>query len=174
MTVTACACMNRTLNPDTLNRRFDGQPRLVTGNIVSGIADALRMEHQMRTRHRREDWGTSAPHPWVLLDMAVETNSRRSAAAVSLMAVKRCLGMRLLAQSTNGEAVSCSTGPMEDTDTRANVSCNAPQRLCDEARGCGDGVLRLPGMSHCTAFVAHDEYARLCCEGMRWPGVRLQ
>jgi hypothetical protein len=33
-----------------------------------------------------------------------------AAAAVSLMAVKRCLGMRLLAQSTNGEAVSCATG----------------------------------------------------------------
>jgi hypothetical protein len=138
MTVTACACMNRTLNPDTLNRRFDGQPRLVTGNIVSGIAGALRMEHQMRTRHRREDWETSAPHPWVLLDMAVETNSRRSAAAVSLMAVKRCL-VRLLAQSTNGEAVFCSTGPMKDTDTRANVSCNAPQRYATKRWDAGMG-----------------------------------
>jgi hypothetical protein len=116
--------------------------------------------------------------------MAVETNSRRSA-TVSLMAVKRCLGLRSLVQSA-AERPTLDRAYERDMDTRANVSCKL-QRTARYATKRGDehelwgwGFARLPEperqarMSHCTAFVAHDEYARLCCEGMRWPGVRLQ
>jgi len=68
---------------------------------------------------------------------------------------------------------------MKDMDTRANVSCNAryATKRGEGLWGWGSyGCLneRHARMSHCTAFVARDEYARLCCGGMRWPGVRLQ
>jgi hypothetical protein len=131
-------------------------------------------------RHRRQDWETSAPHPWILPDMAVETISRRSA-AVSLMAVKRCLGLRLLAQLSTTEKPSPA---LDRAHGRHRYTCQClMQRTARYATKRGDGLwgwglTRLPEwrarMSHCTAFVAHDEYARLCCEGMRWPGVRLQ
>jgi len=110
--------------------------------------------------------------------MAVETNSRRSA-TVSLMAVKRCLGLHLRRRSR----LALDRAYLWKTWIHVPMSHATHRTLCDEARGWAVGMgfyrlARLPErqarMSHCTAFVAHDEYARLCCEGMRWPGVRLQ
>jgi hypothetical protein len=78
----------------------------------------------------------------MLPDMAVETNSRRSA-AVSLMAVKRCLGLRLLAQSTT-EKPSLA---LDRAHGRRGYTCQClMQRTARYATkrgdlGCGDGVL---------------------------------
>ena len=177
MTVTAASvqpCKPRnTDNPNRRHHRWTSLGHRRYGFAIAGAWHALRMHCQMRYSTPLTISGM--PQQRVTLNMAVELNNGRSNQPHGCEAL-RCVGW--LARSYNLRRGSRLTL----MNTRANGSRNT--RATTKRGGLWRYSLWLPEHrlvhdepSHYirgSRAYTRNEYARLCSEGMRWPGVRLQ